>query len=133
MLATTTRLFSGSKESIRLLKILISNGRMLPVNRTTSEYDDLVPERPTTSQDRGLAIVRAMYGFGAPAIWMASNAGVFIYDSGVGFHLIDTISTDIMSAETAKATWTCHGGNLYFLVAAKRGERPSRSLGDWTS
>lgn len=118
-------LFSGSEKSIEHLTNLISDGKMMALE---SDSFHLVPETPTSSRARRDAITRAFWASALPAGWSATNAGVFVFDSGLTCDSQDGVplSSDladipgtIMTQETANATGSCYNGKMYFLLSAK--------------
>ncbi|KAK0641790.1 hypothetical protein B0T16DRAFT_461821 [Cercophora newfieldiana] len=123
-------LFSGSEDSIKHLTNLISDGKMLALNRSTDNpRGDLIPETPASGRARRDAVLRGMYAFGIPAGWTANSAGVFVFESGIDCGSKDrlplmsdfiNIPSTVMTQETANATASCHNGKMYFLVSANR-------------
>ncbi|EHK19253.1 glycoside hydrolase family 18 protein [Trichoderma virens Gv29-8] len=107
-------LFNGSEASIALLGTMIGNGNLLECDGSSPSQSD--PSDNSTYTDIEKYVTRAFFGFAIPAIWTVSGAAAFVVDSGYPCGTVNPLGL-YMSNDTAEATYSCHNGNLYYLVS----------------
>lgn len=101
-----SQLFGGSDKSIETLTKFLENGKFM--SNAYESIDDLAIQ--------GLMLTALLI----PVAWgLTPNLGVVVIDAKVPCGTLHPLGLNDLSREDGDKSWECHGGKLYYLLAAK--------------